>query len=63
MSGAKHTETRFHFLRDQLNKEKLELQYCKIDLKLAGLLTKPSNISTFEDLKRRLDMVFTTNLN
>jgi len=25
---SKHIETRFHFLKDQVNKEKLRLEYC-----------------------------------
>jgi hypothetical protein len=26
----KHTKTKFHFIRDQVNKEKVEVKYCRI---------------------------------
>jgi hypothetical protein len=31
---AKHIERKFHFLRDQVNKEKLQLEYCIVELQL-----------------------------
>lgn len=43
---SKHIETRFHFLRHQMNKEKLELQYCKTEEQVADLLNKLLETST-----------------
>ncbi|KEH31039.1 hypothetical protein MTR_4g088630 [Medicago truncatula] len=42
-----HIETRFHFLKDRVNGEKLELEYCMTELQVADLLTKPLKSSTF----------------
>lgn len=41
---SKHIETKYHFLRDQVSKEKIKLQHCGTDLQVADILTKP-----FED--------------
>lgn len=42
----KHIEERCHFLRDQASKERLRYEYCKTELELADILTKPSKQST-----------------
>jgi len=49
---SRHIETRFHFLRDQVNKEKLEQQHCKTRMQLVDLLKKPLKASTFEKLRK-----------
>lgn len=38
---SKHIETKFHFLRDKLNKDKLSLKYCNTKLKVVDVFTKP----------------------
>ena len=38
---SKHIETKFHFLRDQVSKEKLELEFCRSEDQVADILTKP----------------------
>lgn len=38
---SKHIETRFHFLSDQVNKGRIILEYCKTEVQLADILTKP----------------------
>ncbi|RDX89835.1 Copia protein, partial [Mucuna pruriens] len=38
---SKHINTRFHFLRDQVNKRKLELKYCSTNEWVAESLRKP----------------------
>ncbi|RDX87963.1 Copia protein, partial [Mucuna pruriens] len=37
---SKHIETRFHFLRDQVSKGKLELKYCSTNEQVEDILTK-----------------------
>ena len=37
---SKHIETRFHFLREQVNNGKLEMTYCSTETQLADILTK-----------------------
>ncbi|GAU44417.1 hypothetical protein TSUD_100640 [Trifolium subterraneum] len=53
---SKHIERRFHFLRDQVNKEKLELEYCNTEIQLADILTKPMAKARFHNLKRLIGM-------
>ena len=38
---SKHIEIKFHFLRDQVSKEKLELEFCRSEDHVADILTKP----------------------
>lgn len=54
---SKHIETRFHFLRDQVNKGKLEIMHYKTGEQVADLLTKPLKISSFQYLRNELGMV------
>lgn len=35
---SKHIEVKYHFLRDMVNKGRVELTYCKTDFQLADLL-------------------------
>ena len=53
---SKHIETRYHFLRDQVNNDKLELLHCKTEDQLADILTKALKTSTLENLKMKLEM-------
>ncbi|GAU51473.1 hypothetical protein TSUD_95880 [Trifolium subterraneum] len=49
---SKHIERRYHFLRDQVNREKLELEYCKSEIQLADILTKPLKKARIDELKK-----------
>lgn len=60
---SKHIETRFHFLRDQVNKGRLEVIYCPTDLQKADIFTKPLKIGRFEQLRKELCVVSLENLN
>jgi hypothetical protein len=53
---SKHIERRFHFLRDQVNKDKLELDYCNTEIQLADILIKPMAKARFETLKKLIGM-------
>lgn len=37
----KYIEMRYHSLRNQVGKEILKIEYCKTELQLAYILTKP----------------------
>ena len=52
--NSKHIETRYHFIRDKVNKEQLKLIYCKSEDNLADILTKPLKRSMFEELRDKL---------
>jgi len=58
---SKHIETKFHFLRDQVNNGKLEVKYWKTDEQIADLLTKPLKSSSFDYLKMKLGIAEASN--
>jgi hypothetical protein len=55
---SNHIETKFHFLRDQVN---LEVVHCKTKEQVVDLLTKPLKTSSFEYLKNKLGMAKASN--
>ncbi|GAU33536.1 hypothetical protein TSUD_143290 [Trifolium subterraneum] len=54
---SKHIETRFHFLRDQVNKGKLSLEYCSTNDQQADILTKAVKRDQFLKLRREMRIV------
>lgn len=48
---SKHIERRYHIFRDQVNKGKIELEYCKYEIQLVYLLTKALKKTRFNYLK------------
>jgi len=60
---SKHIETRFHFLRDEVGKGKLELKYCSTNEKVADILTKPSKVDRLKLIREMIVVVSITNLN
>ena len=50
---SKHIEPWFHFLRDQVNKGRLKLDYCKVKEQDVDVLTKPLKKEKFEKLKNK----------
>ena len=59
---SKHIETRFHFLRDQVEKKKIEVLHYKIENHIVDILTKPSMCDRFMKLRVMLGMVSLENL-
>jgi KUP system potassium uptake protein len=60
---SKHIETRFHFLRDQVNKGKLCLEYCSTNNQQADILTKAVRRDQFLKLRREMRVVSFDSLN
>jgi KUP system potassium uptake protein len=60
---SKHIETRFHFLRDQVNKGKLILEYCSTNNQQADILTKAIKRDQFLKLRREMGVVSFDSLN
>jgi len=54
---SKHIETRFHFLREQVNQEKLEIVYCKSEVQLADIFTKALKGERFRYLRQSIGVV------
>lgn len=60
---SNHIEIRFHFLRDQVNKDKLELANCRLEEQVVDVLTKPLKVAKFEEPRDKLGMFSLANLN
>lgn len=60
---SKHIEIKYHFLRDQVNKRKLELSYCKSEENVADILTKALKKNIFEGLRSKLGVCNLASLN
>ena len=54
---SKHIETRFHFLREQVNSNKLQVVHCRSENQVADILTKPLRIDQFEKLRSLLGLM------
>lgn len=54
---SKHIETRFHFIRDQVNKGNIEVVFCRIEEQAADVLTKSLKVDRFKQLRRMLGVV------
>jgi hypothetical protein len=57
-SRTKHIEVRYHFLRDNVEKENIDLIHVPIEKQLADILTKPSDQDTFACLRGEIGIVF-----
>nr|GMD14496.1 Retrovirus-related Pol polyprotein from transposon TNT 1-94 [Ipomoea batatas] len=51
---SKHIDTRYHFLRDQVEKRIIELVYCKSEDQLADIFTKPLKHEAFDKFKKMI---------
>lgn len=60
---SKHIEARFHFLRDQVSRGKLKLEFCKSECQVADILTKPMKKDRFDKLRSDLGVVNLMELN
>lgn len=59
----KHVETRFHFMRDQVNKNELIVEYCPTQDQLTDLFTKALKRDQFLKLRREIRVVNFDSLN
>jgi hypothetical protein len=60
---SKHIETRFHFLRDQVSKGKLKLEFCSSEDQQADIMTKAVKRDQFLKLRREMGVVSFDSLN
>ncbi|KAK2454958.1 hypothetical protein QL285_002459 [Trifolium repens] len=60
---SKHIETRFHFLRDQVSKGKLKLEFCSSEDQQADIFTKAVKRDQFLKLRRKIGIVCFESLN
>lgn len=53
---SKHIDIRYHFLRDQIGKNMITLEYCRSEDQIVDILTKPLKINAFIRLRNLLGM-------
>lgn len=58
---SKHIETWFHFLRDQVNKGNLKLEYYNIEDHIAYIFTKSLKANRFHNLRDKFDVLSLSN--
>ena len=59
---TKHIDIRHHFLRDNINKKVITLDYINYENQIADILTKPLNESIFTKLRRELGICSITEI-
>lgn len=55
--GSKHIEARFHFLREKVNQDELEVRHCISKSQVAYILTKRLKFEIFLALRKKLGVV------
>jgi len=60
---SKHIETKFHLLRNQVTKGKLEVKYCNTIELMADILAKPLKDDKFKLITEKTRVLSTTNMN
>ncbi|WVY89510.1 hypothetical protein V8G54_035024 [Vigna mungo] len=59
----KHIDIRFHFLRDLVKDGVVRMSYCKSQIQIADIMTKPLKLDQFLKLRSMLDMIEISKLN
>jgi hypothetical protein len=54
---SKHIDTRYHYIRDMVQKGAVQLQYLSTDEQIADILTKPLTQVKFEYFRAKLGVV------
>ena len=60
---SKHINIKYHFIRDQMNKKKINVQYYNTKDQIVYILTKPLKVERFVKPKKMLGMQSLDNLN
>lgn len=60
---SKHIEVKYHFLRDIVNKGKIELLYCRTTEQWADLFTKTLAADKFELMRNKIGVISLSDLN
>jgi hypothetical protein len=60
---SKHIEMRFHYMREQVSKGNIKLEYCRTELQVADLLAKVVTVKPFIRLKGLMGVESLGNMN
>lgn len=58
---AKHIDTRYHYIRQEVTAERIKLEYCPTDINVADMMTKPLGPTKMEALRRRAGLISSIN--
>ncbi|KAL8137843.1 hypothetical protein V2J09_003844 [Rumex salicifolius] len=53
---SKHIRVRYHFLRDLTKEGVIKLVYCRSEMQLADIMTKPLKLPSFQKIREELGM-------
>jgi len=59
---TKHIETKFHLLRNQVTKGKLEVKYCSTSELMADILAKPLKADKFKLIREKTGVLSIANM-
>ena len=62
-SKVKHIPIKYHFLREQVAKKKIKVEYVGTKEKVVDIFTKPLPREAFEHLRQRLGVISTPKMN
>jgi transposase InsO family protein len=54
---TKHIDTKYHYIREEVNSGRVKLEYCPTDVNIADLMTKPLGPTKTEALRRRAGLI------
>ena len=60
---SKHIELHYHYVRDLVKKNEIELQFCKSEEQVAYIFTKPLKAELFKNFKSMLEIASYSNHN
>ena len=60
---SKHIDIRYHYIRDIVKKNEIELQFCKSEEQVTDIFTKPLKVELFENFKSMLGIASYSNHN
>jgi hypothetical protein len=60
---SKHIEMRFHYMREQVSKGNIKLEYCRTEMQVADLLAKVVTVKPFIRLKGLMGVESLGNMN
>ena len=58
MEKTKHTSIKYHFVRNLVNDQEIDVQYCPTNLLLADIFTKGLSAEKFVFIRNKLGLCF-----